>query len=401
MVGNQISLALAKLKESEAAVLKRASVESTLNLFLLLETDPKTSNRERLATFITLFPKLNHLLQCRLVLDLDLQRVRRFKNVESSQFLFDELCKALLTSEIFKNPSENFYYEDGEDKCVIGFVKDMIADLLKLYILSGNSGWLQLFILKIRREPETSKTLWLRILLSSPVIWELGSSSEFKSANCLECYRVTCIFFLDQDFVSLVNNAKDVKLKIFHCLLRPNDGQFWETFASKVCASFASEKSNGFVRVILKNVELQQAIVQSVGFRSCIRMLDYWLLNSKSLQKPVFNWCQPEASLSSHPEVELFLRSSEKRLIYHEFRKLAECYVFANELERTGTSDGFSVEVKCNRKVFDVRCKITKTKGLYEQSKKDFLLRKSELPELLQLRRNLVVEREKLKQMKK
>jgi hypothetical protein len=302
----------------------------------------------------------------------------------------------LLKSEIFKDPSENFYYEDGEDKCVIGFIEDMIVDLLKLYILSGNSGWLQLFISKICCEPETSKTHWLRILLSSPVIWELGSSSELSSANCLGCYRVTCIFFFDQDFVSLVNNAEDVKLKIFLCLLRLNDGQFWETFASKICASFASEKSNEFVRVILKNAELQQAIIQSIGFPSCIRILDYWLLNSKSLIKPVFNWCQPEASLSSHPEVELFLRSSEKRLIYHKFRKLAECYVFAEELERTGTSDGFSVEVKCNRKVFDVRCKITKTKGLYEQSKKDFLLRKSELPELLQLRRNLVLEREKL-----
>lgn len=318
-----------------------------------------------MASFVSLFSKLDPSVQYRLVLKLEAQGKFQFKGIESYQFLFQELCRASLTC--------NF----DSDISSMWSIREMVVELVKCFVRVRNAEYLRSLISVICK-PTTSKgnekfnTLKEGLpgkLISSPEFWELVSSSELESsAACTEWYRDTCRLLVTKDFVSLVKSSGDVSVKIVHCLLSLNDEACWQSFAERICASFASKKNDMFVRLFLRNVEIQQSILKSpIAFASFNRIVDHWVEQWKSYKEPVFSW-QRKANVPSYPEVDAFLRSPvQESMTYNSnFEHIDDARCFARRIKKKGLKNGFNVVIKSKRNKKEPRCVITKVRNYHE-----------------------------------
>ena len=394
MAGDYIASSSAEIDASKLKRWKFKSVLAYVDLIVSLEGTPQTSNRERLTSFVDFFSKLQPLLQCRLIVHLDAQNNSRFKGVDSCQFLFPDLCKALLDSDLHV---EEFSYSVKKPT-----IKDLLVDLLKCYVRLGNGEWLKSLMSNICCVPQPSrrrkapKNELLENLVSSPVAWELVAVSEQgQSSAFLEWRRDTCRLFVGQKFVPFV--TEDMALKIILCLSRANNEVSWQSFAEKICQAFPSVKSNIFVEIFLQNVDIQQAIVNSSSaFAAVIRIVNHWIERSENLVVPTFSWCQPEATLPEHGEVQLFLRSPKESMTYSAFGSISHAREFAEELENKASTNGFSVHVTPKGRKCNVRCKIVKNRSFQEETVRAIVTRKSQVPQLVQLRERLTREREVL-----
>ena len=156
-------------------------------------------------------------------------------------------------------------------------------------------------------------------------------------------------------------------------------------------------KSNIFVEIFLKNVDIQQTIVNSSSaFAAVIRIVNHWIERSENLVVPTFSWCQPEATLPEHGEVQLFLRSPKESMTYSAFGSISHAREFAEELENKASTNGFSVHVTPKGRKCNVRCKIVKNRSFQEETVRAIVTRKSQVPQLVQLRERLTREREVL-----
>ena len=82
----------------------------------------------------------------------------------------------------------------------------------------------------------------------------------------------------------------------------------------------------------------------------------------KSKKEPQKTWqAEPQVSLPDHPEVEEFLRSSQKdSMTYAKFKGVAEARNFAASLEKLGSTNGFVVKVTTVGVGKCARCEISK-----------------------------------------
>jgi hypothetical protein len=133
----------------------------------------------------------------------------------------------------------------------------------------------------------------------------------------------------------------------------------------------------------LLNVRIQEAIIDNpLAFTAFIRIADDWSNTWKSLSD--FSWKMPKAIVPDHPEVESFLRSSEKTLRYTNFTDSQQMNNLATDLEQNGSFMGFSVSVTPDAKV--PCCEIVKTREYYTRVTRDFKRMKLESDELVKLR---------------
>ena len=199
---------------------------------------------------------------------------------------------------------------------------------------------------------------------------------------CLNWCRDVCKLLFSVDVWFLSNLAEDAA-KIVDWLFWLDDDRSWALFTEKICASCCFEKTGYFVRVFLLNVRIQEAIIDNpLAFTAFIRIADDWSNTWKSLSD--FSWKMPRAIVPDHPEVESFLRSSEKTLRYTNSTDSQQMNILATDLEQNGSFMGFSVSVTPDAKV--PCCEIVKTREYYTRVTRDFKRMKLESDELVKLR---------------
>ena len=104
LVGDCLASSIVNLDQYGAAALELSDVSLYMDSIVTLEVYPEASSQERIKSFVSLFPKLNSFLQCRLVLQLDSQGNSRFMGIASCQFAFLEICKSFLSCELHVPP---------------------------------------------------------------------------------------------------------------------------------------------------------------------------------------------------------------------------------------------------------------------------------------------------------
>ena len=380
-VGDCISSSFIKFDLLQAEKLASEDIKLYLNFLVSLESETKTSNRERLTSFVSLFPKLLPEVQCHLILDLEAQGKLRFNGMDSCQFMFPELCKVFLSCNLHSQTQP---------------VKNVVVDLLLCFVRLGNVEWLRSLIGNICRVvPSNTQTIegtisfsneLVQTLVSSAAFWELATLSE-QSADFSGWYRDTCSFFVNQDFVSPLKSLEDVAVTMFKSLFLLNDEQIWQSFARQICNSFDPDTSNVFVLNFVKNTEIQKSLCNShLAFSAFELIVDHWVEQWKSLKEPQFSWQQHKAVLPDHPEVETFLRSPQWFMTYAKFTKAAEVRRFAQQLDEMESFGHFSVTVTRKGKGKTSRCDIAKDRRYFDRVLNSFQTRKSELDSLVKLR---------------
>ena len=219
-----------------------------------------------------------------------------------------------------------------------------------------------------------------------------------KFPACIELYRGICRLLFNMEYLSLVN--LEIAAKIVHCLLWFEDQQSWHSFALSICKSFSLPQSRIFLRNFLQNVAIQRALKDSSpAFAAFVFIVDHWEQQSGSLTEPSFSWHQPEAVVLNHPEVQTFLRSSVQSMTYMKFSGIAEARRFASTLMRMGPSNNFNVSVTSSGIGKLSQCVIMKNRDHFEQTRRNFLSRKTELVELVKLRDRISQENLRAKQL--
>jgi hypothetical protein len=251
---------------------------------------------------------------------------------------------------------------------------------------------------------ELISKLKVRVLLE--LVLQLHQSEVAQWPNikkfpaCLDLYCSIFRLVFTMDYMSLVNLEEATK--IVHCLLWLKDEQSWQSFALSVCKSVDLSQSHLFVRAFQKDVTIQRALEHSSpAFIAFVRIVDYWVQESVSLIEPSFSWHQPEAVVSNHPQMQTFLRSSQESMTYMKFFGIAEARQFAQTLMSLGHSNNFSVSVTSSGCGKSSRCVIMKNRKHFEQTRKyrEFLRRKTELIELVELRNHISQERLRAEQL--
>ncbi|XP_046443523.1 uncharacterized protein LOC124193644 [Daphnia pulex] len=169
LVGDRISSSLTNINKQQAQKLKQSEIQSYVEFMISLEENAKTANPLRPKSLTTLFSKLESLIQCYLVLDLEVQVSSRLKNLESCNLMFLELCKALPLCDL-RPPLMK---------------ENVIVDLIFCFFRIGNEELLQTLISNVFHVPSTpgenkshSSEEALEKVISSPRILELAFSSE-------------------------------------------------------------------------------------------------------------------------------------------------------------------------------------------------------------------------------
>jgi hypothetical protein len=149
----------------------------------------------------------------------------------------------------------------------------------------------------------------------------------------------------------------------------------------------------------LLNLQIEEAIAENLpAFTTLNRVADHCAYKWKSLEVPKFSWQMPKATVPDHPEVEKFLRSSEKTLRYTNLSDNDQMYILATDLEKNGARMGFSVSVTPDE---TFPCEIVKTREYYTRVARDFKEMKSESDELTKLRQKVSLMRIKKQNTKR
>ena len=275
---------------------------------------------------------------------------------------------------------------------IIGLLHKML-DCSKFFILNEKNqcnprqkNVAQDFYLLLDKLP----TLVIMHLIISIHEKECETSPSFKDfPTLLDWYRVMCKIFFARDFNAAIeddknNNCEEIPSKIVICLLWLNDVQTWQSFSQGMCRF--TYQNNAFVRFLSKEVEIQNAIVDStLAFDAFVIVMDQWTKQLTSLKEPAFNWKQPNAMFPRYPELEAFFRSDKESMIYSDLSCLEEAECFAEELEMLGRANGFSVKVTPRGNRNSARCTISKNRGFFSKQLESFRARKLEMQKLSQL----------------
>lgn len=133
----------------------------------------------------------------------------------------------------------------------------------------------------------------------------------------MEWFRTICKTVFSQNF--FFGNRRRLPHKIpsdiVKCLLWLNDEQAWQLLSQAMWSH--SYQNNPSVMVLSKNVETQNAIVNStLACDAFLIIMDYWTKQLTTLKEPAFNWEQPNAELPTYLGLQAFLRSDKESMVY-------------------------------------------------------------------------------------
>ena len=130
MVVDAIDSAMSLISDHDGGRSTEANVDLYLNFIVSLEENLATSNPQRFTSFAAMFLKLKPSMKCKIVLDMESQKESRWKSLPLFTVLFESLCAALSSCQVFEEPVST----------------NKIIEVLQLFVRRGNRDWLVTFI---------------------------------------------------------------------------------------------------------------------------------------------------------------------------------------------------------------------------------------------------------------
>ncbi|KAI9552309.1 hypothetical protein GHT06_022673 [Daphnia sinensis] len=186
-----------------------------------------------------------------------------------------------------------------------------------------------------------------------------SSSSLLKSPPCFDVYRDLCRLLVSQDLKSFMKSYAWLVTEVWKCFHWFADEEIFMKLSHKILDAFLPDQENPLVARIVGSSELRLlATASSYGKTAFCLFLDQRISHLKSISKPYLSWDHPYAVVPGHPEVEAFLRSSQKSMMYSHFGTFSAACKFAVRV--SGTKNGYSVQVNPVKVSKQFRCKIDK-----------------------------------------
>lgn len=209
-------------------------------------------------------------------------------------------------------------------------------------------------------------------------------------SSCFTVYRDLNRQFVGEDVISLLTPTIKLVVKIAKCLFWLGDDVSLETFCQKICTSVPLNEENLLVKKIVSCSSVWPlACTSPPSLATFYVFLDRHIDYLKTIEEPVFSFGQPCAQLPQYPEVEVFLRSSEERMTYHNLASIFHARSFADELTKVCLKNGWcSLKVQAMGSARSAFCEIVKTQDLYQMKMKRFQIVQQEVSEMLSLRQN-------------
>lgn len=185
------------------------------------------------------------------------------------------------------------------------------------------------------------------------------SSSLLQSPSCSDVYRDLCRLLVAQDLNSFMKSYGWLVTEVWKCFHWFTDEETFMALSHKILDAFLPDEENPLVARIVTSAELRHlATASSSGKTAFCLFLDQRINRLKSNSKPYLSWDHPYAVVPGHPEVEAFLRSSHKSMMYSRFTTFSGACKFAVRV--SGTKSGYSVQVNPVKVGKEFRCKIDK-----------------------------------------
>lgn len=211
-----------------------------------------------------------------------------------------------------------------------------------------------------------------------------------KFPICFNWYRDLCRRLFATEVLPSTVSKYLVATRILKCLLWLGDQQSWNSFELYICRKFPAPQCFSFLRIFLKDLEIQKALRNSpIALAAFGQIADNWAIQSASREEPkkrLFSWCRPKAVVPKHPEVQAFLRSSLESMTYRNFSKITEARRFAEYLEK---SEDVSVTLSGIGK--NSLCVITKTDRI-DYTRRNIFSEKAEVAKLVKLRDRIILQ---------
>lgn len=208
--------------------------------------------------------------------------------------------------------------------------------------------------------------------------------------SCSNLYQDLYRQFVVKDITSMLTSSKKLLVKLTKCFFWLGDDESLQTFTQKMCNNTSVEEENLLVKVIVSSSTLWPIAISSPhSLSSFYSLLDRRIDYLKTVKEPVFSFEQPRAELPAHPEVQVFLRSSEKSMIYHGVASIFHARTFAEDLSTMCVREEWgSVKVLVKGSARNAWCEIVKTRNLHQMKKKQYEIVQKELDEMVGLRQN-------------
>lgn len=184
-------------------------------------------------------------------------------------------------------------------------------------------------------------------------------NSVLKTAPCSNVYRDLCRLLVSKDVAPIIKSFGFLVTEVWKSLLWFDDEEIFKSLSNKILEAFLPSNENPVVAKIVSSSELRQLIRSSVHGRTAFCLfLEQRIDRLKAMTKPFLSWDYPYAVVPGHPEVEAFLRSSHKSLMYSQFPTFSAACKFA--IQMGGTKDGYSIRVNPEKVGKHFKCKIEK-----------------------------------------
>lgn len=224
-------------------------------------------------------------------------------------------------------------------------------------------------------------------------------------------YRKICQILVRRDLVNVRStsaNGDSILIDVIKSLVWFNDSSILHSFTRQI--TIPTVDNNVSLQAIATSTAVWHACLATVeGQKVLETIVDCRLRELSLLKPPVFSWEQADAVMPTYPEIESFLRSSQLSTTYsRKFANVNEARLWAVEVfgfgfEVLSSPDSqffpqhrYSATVTVKKIAGGLAvCDITKNRRLYEYSVRQYELRRRELNELIERRRDLVPTAEK------
>ena len=295
-----------------------------------------------------------------------------------------QLIHAVLTST-------DIWSKFVENEATAGFVCNIQTDLLRSWIaglaavtasesnaIEFRSNVSECFLFFVREEKkfyslrtDPNSTLFPNDLFASlfekmPVqelarlIWNVYQAdvkevpSLKKFSIVLNVYRELCQQFVNKCDVTWYKSPSNTLVETAKSLLWLGD-EFFSAFGDKILAAHPVDEPNDVILKIAKSADIRELSDSFPPVRESLRRL---LELRVSAITEIFE--KEVARLPEHPKVEDFLRSSDQRMTYANFKSAEEAQQFSIFLCSFGAANGLSLEVQTKGEKYEARCKIVK-----------------------------------------
>ena len=187
-----------------------------------------------------------------------------------------------------------------------------------------------------------------------------STSSVLKSPPSSDVYRDLCQLLLNKELNAFIKSYGWLMTELWKCFHWFSNEDIFMALSHKILDAFPPTQENPLVAKIVSSSELRSLVsTTSFGKEAFCLFLDQRINRLKTMFKPFLSWDHPYAVVPGHPEVEAFLRSTDKSMVYSYFTSFASACKFSVRVG--GTKNGYCIQVDPVKVGKRFRCKIEKT----------------------------------------